>query len=93
MSTFMGLAWIDLVPGADGEHMLAELGAAIRWLPQLSNRFALEVDASAVMLPNGCYRIEASSGGNHGQITDLVVLLAGKPALVSHAFVALDHDE
>ncbi|MCX4471434.1 hypothetical protein OOK41_14155 [Micromonospora sp. NBC_01655] len=33
------------------------------------------------------------SGGDYGQLADLVVQLAEGASLVSHAFVALDHDE
>jgi hypothetical protein len=89
----MGLAWIDLVSGADGEAMLADLRAGAVLLPQLSKGFALEADAVAVALSNGRYRIETCSGGNYGQIADLVVWLAEHTGLVSHAFIALDHDE
>jgi hypothetical protein len=93
MSTFMGLAWIDLVSGADCQAALADFRAGIPLLSQRPKGFALQAGAVAVELSNGRYRIESWSGGNYGQIVDLVVWLAERSGLVSHAFVALDHDE
>ncbi len=92
MSTFMGLAWIDLASGADCRAALAEFHAGIPLLPQRPKGFTLEVDAVAVELPNGRHRIGSCSDGNYGHIADLVVWLAEHAGLVSHAFVALDHD-
>lgn len=93
MSTFMGLAWIDLVTGADSEAALAAFRTGIPLLPQRPKGFALQAGAVAVELSDGRCRIESWSGGNYGQLADLVVQLAEGTALVSHAFIALDHDE
>jgi hypothetical protein len=98
MSTFMGLAWIDLVPDADPDAVLAAFRAGIPLLPQRPPGFALKAGATAVQLPDGRCRLEAVSGGHYAQLADLVVWLAEGSltegtGLVSHAFVALDHDE
>lgn len=93
MSTFMGLAWIDLVPGVDPEAALAAFRAGVPLLPQRPKGSALQVGAVAVELLDGRCRIESWSGGNYGQLADLVVQFAEGTGLVSHAFVALDHDE
>ncbi|MFC6019832.1 hypothetical protein ACFP2T_26960 [Plantactinospora solaniradicis] len=93
MSTFMGLAWIDLVSSADSEAALVAFRAGTRSLPQRPRGFAPQVDAVAVELSHGRYRIESWSDGNYEQLADLVVQFAEGTGLVSHAFVALDHDE
>jgi hypothetical protein len=93
MSTFMGLVWIDLVSGADSKAALAAFRAGIPLLPQRPKGFALQVGAVAIELLDGRYRIESWSGGNYGRLADLVVQFAEGTGLVSHAFVALDHDE
>lgn len=93
MSTFMGLAWIDLVSSADPDAALVAFRAEIPLLPQRPKGFALQVDAVAVELSDGRYRIESSSDGNYEQLAELVVHFADRANLVSHAFVALDHDE
>lgn len=93
MSTFMGLAWIDLIPGADTGAALAAFRAGVDSMPQLPEGFALQAGAEAVELSDGRYRLEAVSDGNYAQLADVVVDLAGDSALVSHAFIALDHDE
>jgi hypothetical protein len=93
MSSFMGLAWIDLISGADSDAALAGFRAGIPLLPQQPKGFSLQAGAVAVELSDGRYRIESWSGSNYGQIADLVVWLAEGTGLVSHAFVALDHDE
>lgn len=76
MSTFMGLAWIDLVPGADSEVVLVAFRAGIPSLPQQPKGVALQVGAVVVELLDGRCRIESWSGGSYGQLADLVVQFA-----------------
>ncbi|KKK06584.1 hypothetical protein LQ51_07600 [Micromonospora sp. HK10] len=89
----MGLAWIDLVPGADPEAALAAFRAGIPLLPQRPKGLALQAGAVTVELSDGRCRIESWSAGDYGRLADLVVQYAEGTGLVSHAFVALDHDE
>ncbi|WP_280422376.1 hypothetical protein [Nocardia carnea] len=89
MSTFMGIAWIDLVPGADP----AAVSATYPRLPQdvEGEDLEIEVDALPVERVDDCYRVKAVFDDE--QLTDLVAWLAVETELVSHAFIALDHDE
>lgn len=91
----MGIAWIDLVPGADPAAVAATLHAGTPALPQDSGTddFEAEVDALPVERVNGCYRITAVSDDDHEQLVDSVARLVTEIELVSHAFIALDHDE
>jgi hypothetical protein len=93
MSTFMGLAWIDLVPGADAETALGAFHAQLSQMPQRYPEFRLKAGAAAVELPDGRGRIESWSDDDYEQLVELVVRIAEETGLVSHAFVALDHDE
>jgi hypothetical protein len=93
MSTFMGIAWIDLVPGADSGAAVAAFDARVRATPQQPEGFALEAGALPVRIADDRYRLVAWSDGNYGQLADVVVRLAGDTGMVSHAFIALDHDE
>jgi uncharacterized protein YukE len=93
MSTFMGVAWIDLIPGADEQAALAALDEAIPTLAQQWQGDVLEAEAEAVELSEGRYRIQAWSYDNYEQLADLVVHLARQTGQISHAFIALDHDE
>ncbi|MEV4319501.1 hypothetical protein [Actinocrispum sp. NPDC049592] len=78
MSTYMGLAWIDLVPGANPETALA--GSS------------LQADAP-LGLGGNRHRIVAVLDYDYYRLPDLVLRLAEGNGLVSHAFLALDHDE
>ncbi len=78
MSTYMGLAWIDLVPGADPGKALA--GSS------------LQADAS-LDLGDGRHRVVLMFGNDYYRLPDLVLRLAEGSGLVSHVFLALDHDE
>jgi hypothetical protein len=88
----MGLAWIDLVPGADSAAALAAFRAGAP-PPRRPGEFVLEVGAVVAERPDGRHRIESWSGGDYEGLADLVVRFAEDSGLVTHAFVALDHDE
>jgi len=85
----MGLAWIDLVPGADAGSALAAFRDRMSRLPELAPGFVLQSGATAVQLADGGHRIESMSGGNYSQLADVVVELAEGTGLVSHAFSAV----
>lgn len=89
----MGVTWIDLVSGADSTVALATFHAGIPLLPQDPAGFQIEVGAATVEPATGRYRIEAVSDGNYEQLAGLVAWFAAETELVSHAFIALDHDE
>lgn len=91
MSTFMGLAWIDLMPGADTEKTLAQFRGAKQLLQQESKDFAPE--AEVVRLPEGRDRIQVVADRSYAELADLVVWLIERIGLISHAFIAFDHDE
>ncbi|WP_159851175.1 hypothetical protein [Nocardia sp. CY41] len=94
MSTFMGIAWIDLVPDAD-PAALATFYAGTPGLPQGSEaeNSEIEFDALPIERVDGRYRIKHVFDDDDEQLADLVAWLAAHTELVSRVFVALDHDE
>ena len=83
MSSFGGVAWIDLVSGADAELVLSALDVG---------------EGEVAELPGGRHRIVAGAIGMsgdvwYGELAEAVVRLAERTGWVSHAFIAFDHDE
>jgi hypothetical protein len=100
MSTFMGLAWVDLGSGADVEVVLAELlrAAAVDETAGPATveptDLVFELCGIRVVEPTpGRARVELAAGGDYAALADLVVHVAGRTGLVDRAFIALDHDE
>jgi hypothetical protein len=86
MSTFMGLAWIDLIHGAD---LKAATSALAQSLPA-------DVPIAGALLPeqpDGRTRIETIATYGNIWIGEFVVAAARRSGLVERAFIALDHDE
>jgi hypothetical protein len=88
MATFSAIAWIDLVPGADVEAVLATLrDGEPRDGP--ANLYARVVDPGTPGV-----RIEAAAGGvGYEMLADLVVNLMRGSGTVMRALLVLDHDE
>jgi hypothetical protein len=87
----MGIAWIDLVPGGDPLAVPATFPLLPREVED--EGLGIEVDALPVERVDDCYRIKVVFDDDGEQLADLVVWLAAETELVSHAFIALDHDE
>ncbi|MFC7549396.1 hypothetical protein [Plantactinospora sp. GCM10030261] len=93
MSTFMGMAWIDLCPDVAADAGLAAFDAVVERVRRSPYLDLFDAGAGSHELADGRCRIQSFAERDYAELATAVVSFAAETGMVFRAFVALDHDE